>query len=209
MQFFVSLDCLLFKDEIDDLHPDFEKADRLTRADTGAAFEVQRIVGPEALDQVRVSAWLNWRNIERGKRNDTNMIDPRNDDRFTSVARAVARGRSAASWAKLHNTPLAVADEWRTLPEFTKLVEDHRLQAADQMTGKLTTQSTVAIDDLFDAFTRSPSYAAKLTSGRMLVDNWLRISLRFEATRKLAEVKARVTILEQNHRKSAGASPRA
>ena len=58
---------------------------------------------------------------------------------------------------------------------------------------------------LFDTFTRSPSYSAKQSSGR-LVDNWLRISLRFEARRNLAEFNARMTKLEQEEQGGGGAT---
>ena len=135
------------------------------------------------------------------------MLSVPTDDKLKSLARTVARGRSATSWANRHNITVEAVDEWRALPEFSELIEAYRLRVVDRMTGKLTMQSTVAIDDLFDTFTRSPSYSAKQSSGRALVDNWLRISLRFEARRKLAEFNARMTKLEQQEH-GGGAQPR-
>jgi hypothetical protein len=125
------------------------------------------------------------------------MLESANDDKMKSFARAVASGRSSRSWAKEHRTDVELADEWRALPEFVKLVETHRLRAADRLTGRLLTRSTVAIDEIFRAVEHSPSYPGKLTAGRMLVNDWLRVSLRFEASRKLDDFRARMAVFEQ------------
>ncbi len=55
----------------------------------------------------------------------------------------------------------------------------------------------MAIDEIFRAVEHSPSYPGKLAAGRMLVNDWLRVSLRFEASRKLADLRARMAVYEQ------------
>jgi hypothetical protein len=125
------------------------------------------------------------------------MLESAIDDKMKSLAQAVASGRSSRSWAKQHRTEVELADEWHALPEFVQLVETHRLRAADRLTGRLLTRSTVAIDEIFRAVEHSPSYPGKLAAGRMLVNDWLRVSLRFEASRKLADLRARMAVYEQ------------
>ena len=68
------------------------------------------------------------------------------------------------------------------------------------MSGKLLTRSTVAVDQAFSVCRRSLSDSAKLSAGRMLVQNWLGVSLRFEAQKKLAEVTDRVTMIEKQYK---------
>jgi hypothetical protein len=125
------------------------------------------------------------------------MLPSSTDDKVRSLADAVASGRSAASWAKQHNIQAEVAENWCSLPEFTGLVDARRLQVTDRMSGKLMTQSAVAIDELLETLSLSSSDSFKLSAGRVLVNDWLRVSLRFEQSRKMAELKARVAVLEK------------
>jgi len=125
------------------------------------------------------------------------MLPPPTDDKLKSLAQAVAAGRSVKSWAKRHHTEVEVADAWCSLPEFDGLVDAHRLGVANRMSGALLARASAAIDQIFTTLRRSPAYPVKLSAGRMLMDNWLRVSLRFEQSKKMAELKARLVALEQ------------
>jgi hypothetical protein len=131
------------------------------------------------------------------------MIASPTDDMLRSLARAVARGQSTRSWAKQHHTQVELADAWRTLPEMSDLVETHRLQIVDRLNGKLLMQSTAAVDQSFTVSRRSPSDVAKISATRLLVDRWLSISLRFEATKKLADFRARMSVMENEQKNQA------
>jgi hypothetical protein len=119
------------------------------------------------------------------------------DQKLNSLARAVARGRTVSSWAVEHHTPVDVAGEWYALPEVRDRVDTLRLQAAERMSGKLLTRSAAAMEEFYTALKRCPDYPVKLSAGRTLVDNWLRVSTRFEHARKVVELKSRVALLEQ------------
>jgi len=122
-----------------------------------------------------------------------------------SLARAVARGRSPASWAKQHDSNLETVQEWRALPEFDGLVDAHRLRVVDLMSGTLMTGAQAAIDLIISAsrHNATPADTAKLSAARKLLDNWLRVSLRFEQSRKMAELKARIIAVEQKAKNQA------
>jgi len=119
------------------------------------------------------------------------------DSEMHSLAQAVARGRTSASWARRHDADVAVARECCLLPEFKRLVEARRVGVADRMVGKLMTRSMASIDQLYAAAIRSPGWHVKLSACRTLVDRWLVISRRFDDWRQLAELKSQLTALEE------------
>jgi hypothetical protein len=133
-----------------------------------------------------------------------NMSRDLNNTDKESLARAVARGRSLASWARKHDAELDAVRAVSLLPEFRTLVQTHRLHVADRMVGKLMTLSTRSIDQMFAASIRSPSYHVKLSACRMLLDKWLVISRRFDDWKQLDDVKAQLTELEQELKKGVG-----
>jgi hypothetical protein len=137
------------------------------------------------------------------------MLTTPTDTQLKSLARAVACGRTVKSWAKRHCGDVDAVDEWCTLPEFIELVDAHRLQVVDHMSGSLMSHSASAIDQLLALSRESATDNVKLSAGRLLLDKWLRVSLRFEQSRKMAELKARVAVLEakQKSRNTYGMTP--
>ena len=130
------------------------------------------------------------------------------DGKLRSLARAVARGRPVASWARKHSVPVDLAEELCTSPQVGRLVDEYRLKATDQITGKLLAQSAEAIDEVFRALTRGRNHAAKFAAVRIILDNALRFWVRFDQTKTMHDLKEKVAaVMQKRSSPGFGGSP--
>jgi hypothetical protein len=125
------------------------------------------------------------------------MIPPSIEDKVKHLARMVASGQSARSWAKQHHCDVEMVLAWCSLPEFNDVVDEHRLRVADHMVGKLMTRAESAIDHIFSASRYGPAEHVRIAAGQMLLEKWLGVSRRFVQTKKIAELKATMKSWEQ------------
>ena len=95
-----------------------------------------------------------------------------------------------------------------TSPQLGRLVDEYRLKATDQITGKLLGHSAEAIDEVFAALTRGRNHAAKFAAVRIILDNALRFWVRFDQTKTMHDLKAKVaTMMQKRSSPSFGGSP--
>jgi hypothetical protein len=115
------------------------------------------------------------------------------------LARAVARGRSVAAWARPRRISGQIARAWSELPDFRTLVDEHRISLSDRLVGKLTTFASRAIDRLAELSERCGNTAVSVSAARAIVKSWVEVSGHFDLLKKAESFGLRIIALEKRN----------
>ena len=112
-----------------------------------------------------------------------------------SLARAIARGRTYAGWAKSKDVSVDVAREWALLPEFRQRVEQWRLEHAERVVGKIAMCVERAIERLVELSEHSSNGSVCVAATKAIIDKWISTSVHFVQEQKFQSLDARMNVL--------------
>ena len=107
-------------------------------------------------------------------------------------SRAVAGGHTVRSWAKHRDVGIDIARGLSDLPEFRQRVDNCRLNHADRMVGKVAGHVAQAIDRLAELSQNADKTTVSLAATKALIEDWVGLSVHFDQTKKLEDMRARV-----------------
>jgi hypothetical protein len=125
------------------------------------------------------------------------MDKPLDDDELRSLARAIARGWTATSWAKTHDANSGAAEDSCRLPEFKGHLDAYRLRVTGQIMGKLMAACQDSVDQIHTVAEYSPDDTARVAASKTLLNQWLKIAGRFDTATQIAGMKAELAELKK------------
>jgi hypothetical protein len=115
---------------------------------------------------------------------------PRND--VTSLAVAIASGRSVAAWRRDRGVPSNTAYRLASSPECQKLVAEIRRRAIDQAVGKLTKAAVKAVDRLVKLADSGTSEAVQLQAARAILSELIAVETHAKLSERLLAIEERL-----------------
>jgi hypothetical protein len=116
----------------------------------------------------------------------------------TQLALALAQGISAAQWARANQVPKNTAYRWARDRKVRCAVESHRRRTIDQAIGRMTKQSTRAVDGIIAIARDTDSDSVRLRAFRAIFSDMMAVS-------KHSGLEARIAELEEKLEEQRGA----
>jgi hypothetical protein len=130
--------------------------------------------------------------------------EPRKNTK-TQFALAIAQGISVAGWARANGVPTRTAFRWAKDPSVRKAVESIRRRTIDQAIGKMTKQTTRAVDIILRIANEAESDSVRLRAARSIFSDMMAVSEHSGMEIRLTEIEEQVA-QRADAEKSAAAS---
>jgi hypothetical protein len=127
------------------------------------------------------------------------MSRKRNDGLVGRLAVMVASGHTVTSAAKALGVIPRTAQNWARQAPFKDAVDRHRSRLVDSILGKLTRNSTKAVDVIARLMTNGENGSVKLAAARAMLDKLIEVENHAATKQQVAELKCRLSALEGNH----------
>jgi DNA repair exonuclease SbcCD ATPase subunit len=114
-----------------------------------------------------------------------------------SLAYAVGRGKSVASWARNFSISESSARKLTELPEFPALVEEARRKQAEKAVREVAGRTAKAIDALGAASQKKGFSKASLAEAKALLEKWAELTAKLDQGKEVADLRARIAMLEE------------
>ncbi|MGO9465578.1 MAG: hypothetical protein ACLQVF_15650 [Isosphaeraceae bacterium] len=111
---------------------------------------------------------------------------------ISSLALAVAAGKTVAAWANENKIPLRTAYEWHRRPEFKRAVHRYRRRYVDRALGLLARNAAKSASVVVRLADKAESEAVQLQAARAVLADLMSVS-------RFADVEERISELERHH----------
>ena len=111
---------------------------------------------------------------------------------LTSLAIAIASGRTVRSWAEEHKISLRAAYAWAKLPETVRQVESIRSKALDRVVGRLVTRAMGAVDRITRLSSAAANEAVRLSACRALLSDLMSLRSHVSYEKRFAELEKQI-----------------
>jgi hypothetical protein len=122
----------------------------------------------------------------------------------TKIHLALARGYSAAKWARANAVPKNTAYRWAREPEVRKAIQAHRRRLIDEAVGTLTKNTSKAADVLIRLAREGDSHSIQLKAARAVYSDMIALSKYSDLEERLTEVEEMQNPAGTSNRFSAG-----
>jgi hypothetical protein len=127
------------------------------------------------------------------------MADEHQKSRKSHLAFAIARGHSAAEWARSNKIPKATAYRWAKDPKVRKAVEAYRRRIIDQAVGLLTLQTTKAASRIASiSMEGDNSHSVQLRACRAIFSDMITTSKYSVLEARLMDIEERLAEQQGN-----------
>jgi hypothetical protein len=123
----------------------------------------------------------------------------------TQLALALAQGISAAQWARANQVPKNTAYRWARDPKVRSAIESHRRRTIDQAIGRMTKQSTRAVDGIIAIARESDSDSVRLRAYRAIFSDMMAVSKHSGLEARIAELEEKIEVQQGSEGKTFGA----
>jgi hypothetical protein len=132
-------------------------------------------------------------------------LDSTTEELMRNLARAVARGRTVAAWARKYNISVESAQRLSELPEFRDCVEKIRLEHAERLAGKLGRKADRAVERLGELVELTDQPSVSLRAAKAIIDEWIKVTLHFIQEWKFQDLNVRMkAIVNKRNGQSSG-----
>ena len=111
---------------------------------------------------------------------------------LTSLAIAIASGRTVRNWAEEHKISLRAAYQWARLPETVRQVESIRSKALDRVVGRLVTRAMGAVDRITRLSSAAVNEAVRLSACRALLSDLMSLRSHVSYEKRFAELEKQI-----------------
>jgi hypothetical protein len=113
-------------------------------------------------------------------------------DKKSSLALAIARGKSVAAWARSKNVPLRTAYRWASDPEVRKSSEAWRRHALNQAIGRMARRATAAADGIERLAKGADSESVRLMAWRAILADQMSVAKFSNLEQRMVELEEMV-----------------
>jgi hypothetical protein len=110
----------------------------------------------------------------------------------TELALALAQGISAAQWARANQVPKNTAYRWARDRKVRSAVESHRRRTIDQAIGRMTKQSTRAVDGIIRIAREAESDSVRLRAYRAIFSDMMAVTKHSGFEARIAELEEKL-----------------